>query len=275
MPLTPRGGARLKVTGENGTVIFEGEGEVVLGLDPAVSGPGALTQTAVLRIHDGNYHAQLDLTGLVSTTPHTWTRTYDTPEMDWDPCPDPLRLPDPPRVLETCLEIDISPEFALALRRELYRGHPDHQDRPQSTFRDLLGSVTRSPDYEYLTLGEEDRIVSAGPDWFQELRRVLATRTPAARQRIIERLVEDSSPDFRFEQSALEELYGRGVMTPQAFREQANLPDRTYEAREELIRSTRAEFPHDPYDYGRRHPEGPSRWTPPEDPEEVIPSCPA
>lgn len=44
---------------------------------------------------------------------------------------------------------------------------------------------------------------------------------------------------------------------------------------DELIASTRAEFPYDPYRYGRVYPEGPSRWTPPEDPDERIPSCPA
>lgn len=37
-----------------------------------------------------------------------------------------------------------------------------------------------------------------------------------------------------------------------------------------LIESTRAEFPYDPYDYGRRHcGSAPMRWTPPPDGEEV------
>lgn len=38
---------------------------------------------------------------------------------------------------------------------------------------------------------------------------------------------------------------------------------------DELIASTRAEFPPDPYEYGRYCPQGPMRWTPPEDGEEV------
>lgn len=39
---------------------------------------------------------------------------------------------------------------------------------------------------------------------------------------------------------------------------------------DELIESTRAEFPYDPYDYGRRHcVSGFMRWTPPPDGEEV------
>ena len=47
-----------------------------------------------------------------------------------------------------------------------------------------------------------------------------------------------------------------------------------YDERERLMAETRAEFPPDRYDYGRFNPEGPMRWTPPENGEEV-PSCPA
>lgn len=43
---------------------------------------------------------------------------------------------------------------------------------------------------------------------------------------------------------------------------------------DDLIESTRAEFPYDPFDYGRRCPAGPMRWTPPPEGEEV-PRCPA
>lgn len=51
-------------------------------------------------------------------------------------------------------------------------------------------------------------------------------------------------------------------------------PSVDLDANEELIRSTRAEFPDDPYEYGRRYPHGPMRWTPPAEGEET-PSCPA
>lgn len=43
---------------------------------------------------------------------------------------------------------------------------------------------------------------------------------------------------------------------------------------DELIASTRAEFPYDQWGYGRIPPVGPMRWTPPADGGEV-PSCPA
>lgn len=45
------------------------------------------------------------------------------------------------------------------------------------------------------------------------------------------------------------------------------------DSNEDPIRSTRAEFPDDPYGYGRRHPHGPMRWTPPPEGEDVPP-CP-
>lgn len=52
------------------------------------------------------------------------------------------------------------------------------------------------------------------------------------------------------------------------------LPDEVLGIRpehDELIRSTRAEFPHDPLDYGRRCPVGPMHWTPPAEGEEEVP----
>lgn len=51
------------------------------------------------------------------------------------------------------------------------------------------------------------------------------------------------------------------------------LSRRRYEDRERLMRETRAEFPDDPYSYGRISPPGPMRWTPPADGVEVR-SCP-
>lgn len=47
-------------------------------------------------------------------------------------------------------------------------------------------------------------------------------------------------------------------------------------AHDELIESTRSEFPHDPLAYGQIYPGdiGTSHWTPPEDPDEKIRSCP-
>lgn len=47
-----------------------------------------------------------------------------------------------------------------------------------------------------------------------------------------------------------------------------------FQDQDRLMKETRSEFPHDPYQYGRYNPEGPSRWTPPEDPDEKVRSCP-
>jgi hypothetical protein len=45
---------------------------------------------------------------------------------------------------------------------------------------------------------------------------------------------------------------------------------------ERILEEARAEFPHDPLDYGRVYPgdQGTSHWTPPDDPDEKIRSCP-
>lgn len=47
-----------------------------------------------------------------------------------------------------------------------------------------------------------------------------------------------------------------------------------FERNEQVIESARSEFPYDPLGYGRVYPAGPSRWTPPDDPDEKIRSCP-
>lgn len=78
-----------------------------------------------------------------------------------------------------------------------------------------------------------------------------------------------------------EQAEARGRLTPAQVAEAFGLPPEfvmgasvDLDSNEELIRTTRAEFPDDPYDYGRRHALGPMRWTPPLEGEE-IPSCPA
>lgn len=55
----------------------------------------------------------------------------------------------------------------------------------------------------------------------------------------------------------------------------STVPADRLEENERLIARTRAEFPSDPYEYGRVHPEGPMHWTPPADNDGGVPSCPA
>lgn len=75
-----------------------------------------------------------------------------------------------------------------------------------------------------------------------------------------------------------EEAEALGQLTPAQVAEAFGLPPEIVfgpvsdlETNEELIRSTRAEFPDDPYEYGQRYAHGPMRWTPPPEGEDVPP----
>jgi len=72
------------------------------------------------------------------------------------------------------------------------------------------------------------------------------------------------------------ESFGRSAeLAQQGIASLAEIQRRSAE-HEEVIRSAEAELPYDPLGYGRIYPgdAGTSRWTPPEDPDEKIRSCP-
>ncbi len=216
----------IRITGRDDTVIYEGEGEVVVGLDGALNGVPA--GVVVLRMADGDFMAQLEITGLLQSTPHTWTQHYEDVPVFLEQDTDPARLPDPPRIIRTVLDIDIEPETALQLQQMIDRGYR-RDSRRYRRLRDSLMEETAQRLYESGSLPPEDVRALAG---FEELEAEIRRRAPAGDLSI--RLAEQ----------------------------------------EALIKSTRDQFPHDPYDYGRIHPKGPSRWTPPPEGEEVPP-CPA
>lgn len=113
---------------------------------------------------------------------------------------------------------------------------------------------------------EEWRAELCGPSWENWRAQCRAGQELAP-------LVEDWRAQYRgpFERSPLgsyladaRERMREMSAIREAFREQ-----------DELMADTRAQFPYDRYDYGRINPEGPSRWTPPDDPDEKVTRCPA
>lgn len=93
---------------------------------------------------------------------------------------------------------------------------------------------------------------------------------------------ERGSPDARVLLEALERVHVNASEVARRFREHSALASRSHWSGrlapvpeyDELIESTRDAFPHDPYRYGRVHPDGPHRWTPPKDPSEKVARCP-
>lgn len=221
MPLVPSGPGQIRVTGQDDTVIFEGEGQVLLNAEDIRDGlwPGM----SALRIREGNYHTQLDVTGLMgmgNVSVEVECEPVGFGPGDW------AYLTDERVRVRTHVHFDIPASMALAMRRELYAGHP-----------------------EYIRVREERRTLN-GEQFRDDVRRICGAF--------------DLDPAF----VGVSEAALRAAQGLRECRETLR-----FEENEELMASTRAQFPYDPHDYG--YPEGNEmRWTPPQEGEGVR-SCPA
>lgn len=252
--------SRIKITGPGGLVIYDGEG--ALEWNPHGSGPGL--PAAVLRAEVPGGGACLDMTEVCRAFPYRVSDYTDTQEVISRPFT--TGVPGPSH---TEVELDIPEALASHLRGELFR----HLVRvnPREGWRLYARALFSEPDPVVAETGEALRRVGE------------AAEEASWSLRALHHFSEEEALD----------LYQRCVLGEEEVREQSGppadvadmmtddagqiLPDwrARYAAHEEAIRSTRALFPRDPYDYGRIHPSGPSRWTPPEDPDEEVPSCPA
>jgi hypothetical protein len=250
------------IKGKSGRTVWESEGRML----PAFLRPGQ----AILEVTRDGVTAQVDLTNLLMAVPCRWQYTYPTPVAGIDLAdPDsPVAVDLPPDPVRTEIILDMEDATAESLRHSLERSFPASfrpdlaedesrrlRDGYWGTVRDLLRIEPEPRRSAEPTAAEVDRIVSLYGD------------DPDEAQRLYERGMmppEDVRILTGFAQSCMD--------AADAFRRMAPGPVQAYD---DLIASTRAEFPHDPYGYGRIHPQGPSRWTPPEDPDEEVPSCPA
>lgn len=250
---------------KSGRTVWESEGRML----PASTHP----MSAILEATRDGVTAQVDLTNLLMAVPHRWVQTYPEPVqvrlgMDLADPDSPVAVDLPPEPVRTEIILDMEDEAAEFLRRSMEGSfpasfRPDLSEDESRRLRDGYGETIR--ELFQIEMG------SRGP----------VEPTAAEAARIVSRYGDD--PD------EAQRLYERGVMPPEdveilerfarscmdaaeSFSRMAPGPVQAYD---DLIASTRAEFPHDPYDYGRLHPQGPSRWTPPEDPDEEVPSCPA
>lgn len=246
----------IRVTSFDGTVIFEGEGEIRIGLDPALPDPG---MTVGFLAREGDYRAQADLTGLVQTTRHELRYEIDEPDvMEWSPDPTSVCIP-VPQVARTTLLIDVPSSFALSMRQELYAGHPQVRGGHGSPVdRVMPGQGERFT--ADMARTEMNRLRDAH---YARLREPLNWSALLSSETF-------AGPSMR---EALA-LYGEAFQTAEEVQAElqaawATEPSPDYD---ELIASTRAEFPYDPHHYD--HPEtNEMRWSPPEG-EEKVTRCP-
>jgi hypothetical protein len=235
---------------DGGALVYEGEGELILG--PGPDRPTNLLADGVAirqeqRQEDGEIRVrQIDISGLLEGVRAEYRINYAPSTVVWEQDRDPLRIPDPPRVRLYELRAEFPMSMGAWLRSVLERSFETPQER--RTREEAWSEALRSAD-GYGIVPRAEITFDDIRDGLRRHRRPEPTMAEALAQ------VAESARRAGEGLSSLAEAFQRN---------------------EEAITSTRAEFPHDPLQYGRIYPgdAGASRWTPPADPDEKIRSCP-
>lgn len=292
----------IRISRMNGQLVWEGEGELVLGPRPGQP-TNLLADGVIIRQEerrDGEVRSrQLAITGLMQTTPAEYRISYASPPptVSFDPSGDAwvLGLPEPPPVQLYELRAEFPPGMAEWLHRALEAPleTPEERRTRERALHEARLAAWRDPGVpvsELMQSGAPPRAGITFDDIRDDLRR---HRRPEPTMAELDRWAEENQREREEAEDrwglarALYENQAR-LLTPADVAEAFGLdPElvsgpadevlrRQRAEQDELITSTRAEFPHDPYDYGRIYPgdRGTSRWTPPADPNEKIRSCP-
>lgn len=242
----------------DGELVYEGEGELVMGPGGWFGSPGQVAIRQEERRGAGVLSRQLDISSLVLGTRAEYRVSEGfrpPPVIDFDPAAEPsLRIDVPELDRHWELRVDL-PEGAL----------------------DYLRSVLEEP---LETPGERLANYRAWHEAREEAMRSARLAPPPVSYRDL--ICQAFGIDPSLVQSAEEAQIDLSTSLAQMAeaRERAGLGlsslAEAFQRNEDAITSARAEFPHDPYGYGRIYPgdQGTSRWTPPEDPDEKIRSCP-
>lgn len=241
----------------DGAVIYEGEGELVMGPDCS----GSPSRVA-LRQEDrrGEYvrSRQIDLSSLLEPSARAQYRAVHepfSPTIGIDPSGDAWAFSIPAPVQNWELRAEFPPGMGDWLRRAL--------EAPLET-----------PDE--CRAREEARHDAMVEEWREAVR--LEPSPVSYRDLVCQAFGIDPSLVQSAEEAQIDLSTALGRMAEATERASQGLGSlaEAFQRNEEAITSARAEFPHDPYDYGRIYPgnQGTSRWTPPEDPDEKIRSCP-
>lgn len=242
MSLEPQDDRHLRITRmEDGVVIYEGPGRVHIGLDPA-AGPSPIPEDVRPLITFDEIRADLRRQRPGPTMAEVDEIARRLPpgvleQIPFEPDADPLRIQVP--------EPDMT-EVQRLVDQWIPRGSPFQ--------RAFYENALRPDEAEQMAELEIDL-----SRWEEAVERM---RTRFLTQRSIREA-------YGFSEAELGLLpEGEGIRPPDW--------RAAFERNEEAITSARSEFPYDPLAYGRIYPgdAGTSRWTPPEDPDEKIRSCP-
>lgn len=249
---------RLIIQGWGNEVVYDGEGELRVEPGPAGSRfPGRVSIRQEETRPTERRGREMDITGFMQLASAEYTVQYRVPSpvFHWDPETTVSSVPQDYQVDTVVLRVDypagglrwlgdvLRQPFETAEER---RARHEEQERQRVAEWERMMPRRVVEGYGVALRAELDRMSQWRPTRDQIAEAFGFTRAELG--------VPDGVPDF-----------------PDVL---ARIQDRQTE-HEQVIASARAEFPHDPYDYGRIYPHGPSHWTPPDDPDERIPSCPA
>lgn len=253
----------IRISRMNGQLVWEGEGELVQG--PRAGHPTNLLADGVAIRQEARWDGevrsrQIDISELVREVPAEYRINYYAPPLPtigWDPSGDAwafnIPVPEPVQLYE--LRAEFRPGMAEWLRRTL--------DEPLETPEERN---TRE------RVRHEARLAA-----WRDPRVPVSELMQSGARSLYENQVRGSTPADVAEMFDLDpEVLVRVAEAARRAGEGIHALAEAFQRNEEAITSTRAEFPHDPYDYGRIYPgdRGTSRWTPPADPNEKIRSCP-
>lgn len=294
----------IRITGKHDELVYEGEGELILERDAFGddSHPRTLVRqerTRLTRLRGPEVMTrQLDITEFLRTVPEDYTiirrvEGRPCPMLSFDPMADPLRIPMPEVHTVWHLQVDCPADSLSWLRGILEapvetpeesraRRAAEHEEYRSRMRAMRPGLLSLSEALENLC-GRVGLHLGPGLDLQNVIGRAAEAEAESLRQQAL-------GADITFDdiRESLQESYADRVrrrhtlslISPEAVCEAFDLPpDLVLGPRpdyDDLIDSTRSEFPHDPLDYGRIYPGdmGTSHWTPPDDPDEKIRSCP-
>lgn len=228
----------IRITGENGALVYEGEGDLVMDPDPFAPGHQGRLSIRQERRRDGEVRSrQIDITSLLTETGTSYSvhRSFPPPVLSIDLGTDPptVSVPDLSGV-RTELRIDRDAPWFDWLRNVL--------EEPVETPEE------RSARHELRA--ERLRTQAMPLDFVRPAHQTLIAQAMGIPERTL------------YSEDELRDVLDMTVV-------------RSAE-HDRIIAETEAEFPHDPLGYGQVYPgdTGTSRWTPPADPNEKIRSCP-
>jgi hypothetical protein len=254
------------IIGSDRQQVYAGEGELIEHRN-ALGSRIEIRQTQ--RVGAERRGRSLDLTEFLNAISPGWSArrvVRPVPVFDFSLDPPTMAVPTPEdHEVITELRLDLPADSLSWLKDVLEQGfetaeerNARHEARAEAMIQEQMAPAVQNAAQGIMTFQEALRQVASAP--------------------VLERMLsmEDRRRRYRSAVAAAFGLPEEIVYSDDDVRATLDISVTRSAEHDRIIAEARAEFPHDPLDYGRVYPgdNGTSRWTPPADPDEKIRSCP-